>query len=173
MALCLLKSSGSLFKLHYEELAFDCIIGREGLLAAENKKEGDWATPKGRFAMRGLYYRPDRVPPESLSSVTAFEPVALQEHFGWCDDASHPEYNQLIERPHLGRHEKLWRDDGLYDVIIPLGYNDNPAIKGRGSAIFLHCAEPDKPFTQGCLALAKDDLLLLLNRLDKNPSIQI
>ena len=153
--------------------ALPCIIGREGLVSAAHKKEGDWSTPKGCYPMRGLYYRSDRLGAQTFDGLKVLKPVCLAEHFGWCDDSTHPDYNQLVHLPHPGRHEKLWREDGLYDVIIPLGYNDDPVIAGKGSAIFIHCAEPDKPFTQGCIALKKEHLLTLINRLEEHPSIQI
>ena len=150
-----------------------CIIGREGLVSAEHKKEGDWSTPKGRYPLRGLYYRSDRLDARTFDGLKYLKPVYLAEHFGWCDDSAHPDYNKLVHLPHPAHHEKLWREDGLYDVIIPLGYNDDPVIAGKGSAIFIHCAESDKPFTQGCIALKKKHLLTLINGLEEHPSIQI
>jgi L,D-peptidoglycan transpeptidase YkuD (ErfK/YbiS/YcfS/YnhG family) len=66
-----------------------------------------------------------------------------------------------VRLPHPFRHERLWRDDGLYDLIVPLGYNDDPPVPGLGSAIFLHCASPDYRATEGCIAIAIKDLLSL------------
>jgi len=64
--------------------------------------------------------------------------------------------------PYPAGHERLWREDHVYDLIVALGYNDDPILPGRGSAIFLHVARPDYSPTEGCVACARDDLLALL-----------
>lgn len=140
-------------------LGAPCAIGRAGLTAA--KREGDLATPIGRFALRMCYFRPDRVRPPK----TGLQTIALSPFDGWCDDAAHPEYNQHVKLPFEGRHEKLWRDDHVYDVIIPLGYNDDPVVPGKGSAIFMHLAHDDYRGTEGCIALQISDMLALLPQL--------
>jgi L,D-peptidoglycan transpeptidase YkuD (ErfK/YbiS/YcfS/YnhG family) len=131
-------------------------IGRSGLTV--DKHEGDGATPTGIFPLRQLWYRPDRVTlPE-----TGLARIPITSDSGWSDDPVDQLYNQAMPLPHPYRHERLWRDDELYDLIVPLGYNDDPPIAGRGSAIFLHCARPDYAPTEGCVAVAYDDLLALL-----------
>ncbi len=69
-----------------------------------------------------------------------------------------PAYNQPVALPHPGRHERLWREDAVYDIVGVLGWNDDPVRPGRGSAIFLHVARPDFAPTEGCVALALPDL---------------
>jgi L,D-peptidoglycan transpeptidase YkuD (ErfK/YbiS/YcfS/YnhG family) len=88
------------------------------------------------------------------------EPLAPQD--GWCDDPDDPGYNRMVTLPYAGRHEELWRADGLYDVIGVLGWNDDPVMRGRGSAIFLHVARADFAPTEGCVALPLAELLALL-----------
>jgi L,D-peptidoglycan transpeptidase YkuD (ErfK/YbiS/YcfS/YnhG family) len=129
-----------------------CAVGRSGLSAV--KREGDGATPIGAFPCRLLYWRPDRQarPPTLLPSQ------ALSPADGWCDDPADPAYNHPVRLPYPRSAEALWRADGLYDLIVPLGYNDSPVIPGRGSAIFLHVARPDYAGTEGCVALALADL---------------
>lgn len=133
-----------------------CALGRSGVSAA--KREGDGATPAGSFLMRRLLYRPDRVaaPPTRLG-VSA---IALDS--GWCDAPADPAYNRPVKLPYAASTEALWRDDALYDLIVPLGYNDDPPKPGLGSAIFLHVARPDYGPTEGCVALARADLLAIL-----------
>lgn len=140
---------------------YRCTIGRGGIAAPGEKREGDLKTPSGRFALRGCYYRPDRLPPPT----TQLPLTALTSSDGWCDDAAHPEYNRSVKLPFSARHEKLWREDHVYDLIIPLGYNDDPVIAGLGSAIFMHLMRPDGVGTEGCVALAREDLLALLPQL--------
>jgi len=131
-------------------------LGRGGVTYA--KREGDGATPIGTFALRRLYYRPDRLPmPRTGLAVSAIHPSD-----GWSDDPRDGLYNQAVLLPHPYSHERLWREDGVYDLIVPLGYNDDPPIPGLGSAIFLHCARPDYSPTEGCVAIALPDLLRLV-----------
>ncbi len=142
--------------------AIACTIGRAGIAAAGEKREGDLKTPSGSFTLRCCYYRPDRISPPP---VTSLKLIALTPEDGWCDDPSHPLYNQPVKLPFEGRHEKLWREDHVYDLIIPLGYNDGvdgPIIPGAGSAIFLHLMREDGVGTEGCIALGRADLLGLL-----------
>ena len=133
-----------------------CALGRSGVTL--NKHEGDGATPAGRFALREVMFRADRMeqPPPPLLC----RPIARD--MGWSDDPADTEYNKLVFLPHAGGHEELWREDGIYDIIVVLGYNDHPPKPNLGSAIFMHIAKPDYSPTEGCVALAKDDLLALL-----------
>ena len=122
------------------------------------KREGDGATPIGAWPMRRLLYRADRVgvPPTRLPA----HPIAPED--GWCDDPADPAYNRPVRLPYAGRHERLWREDGIYDLIVVLGHNDDPVLPGAGSAIFLHLAKPDYGPTEGCVALAPEDLRRVL-----------
>ena len=126
--------------------------GRGGI--RRDKTEGDGATPVGSFALRRLLYRPDRVTPPQCD----LETDAIGPEDGWCDDPAHADYNRQIALPHPASHERLWRDDALYDLLVVLGHNDSPAQPGHGSAIFLHVARSDYGPTEGCVALARSDL---------------
>lgn len=125
-----------------------CAIGAKGL--AHDKKEGDRATPVGRFLLRRLWYRPDRLAPP----YSSFPTHKISPKSGWCDDISSPFYNRPIRRPMLATHERLWRQDGLYDVFFELGHNDDPPQKGCGSAIFLHLQKNNFQPTLGCVAVS-------------------
>ena len=133
-----------------------CSVGRGGL--RRNKQEGDGATPIGRWPLRRLFYRPDR----EDRPGTRLPSSPLAPNLGWCDDPDDALYNQPVKLPYPGRHETLWRKDALYDLIVVLGYNDAPPLRGAGSAIFLHVATLDYDPTEGCVALAKDHLRSLL-----------
>ena len=125
-----------------------CALGAAGL--SDAKTEGDRATPIGVFALRRLWYRPDRV----LRPESAFPISEISQKSGWCDASEAPLYNRPIERPLQASHETLWRRDRLYDVFFELGYNDNPPEKGRGSAIFLHLQKNNFQPTLGCVAVS-------------------
>ena len=64
-----------------------------------------------------------------------------------------PRYNRPVRLPYPARHERMWREDDLYDVVLDLAWNRGPIRKGRGSAIFLHCAKPGFTPTEGCVAV--------------------
>jgi len=133
-----------------------CVLGRTGVTA--DKREGDGATPLGGWPVRRVLYRPDRLcEPETDLPCT---PIAPDD--GWCDDPASPAYNQPVKLPFDGGHEALWRADGLYDLLVVLGFNDDPAVPGMGSAIFLHCAPPGGRPTAGCVALERDGLEAVL-----------
>jgi L,D-peptidoglycan transpeptidase YkuD (ErfK/YbiS/YcfS/YnhG family) len=89
--------------------------------------------------------------------------IPLDEKSGWCDDVNSPEYNQFVRLPCNSSHEQLWRKDHLYDVIIVIGYNDDPVIKHKGSAIFLHIAKPNYEATAGCIGLKNNYKGQILN----------
>ncbi len=133
-----------------------CALGRAGI--RQDKREGDGATPAGLFALRRLLYRADRLP----APRTALPAAAIAVEDGWSDDPNDPLYNRHVRLPHAGRHERLWRDDALYDLILVIGHNDDPPMPGLGSAVFVHVARPDYGPTEGCVALALGDLLELL-----------
>jgi L,D-peptidoglycan transpeptidase YkuD (ErfK/YbiS/YcfS/YnhG family) len=142
--------------LRYNHMEFKCTLGEKGLTG--DKREGDMKTPLGCFPLKECWYRKDRMeaPNSSLPLIT----IAPDD--GWCDDPQHASYNQPVKLPFTASHEELFRDDEKYDLIVTLGYNDNPFKPGKGSAIFLHVAPEDYPATQGCVGLHKKDLLELL-----------
>ena len=135
---------------------YRCALGRAGVVA--RKVEGDEATPAGLLPLRRVLFRADRLRPPAC-----FVPVGpIGPDDGWCDDPAHSDYNRPVPLPHPARHERLWRDDAVYDVVGVLGWNDAPVERGRGSAIFLHVMRPDFGPTAGCVALPLPDLLQVL-----------
>lgn len=143
-------------RLVWRERQYRCALGAGGV--RREKREGDGATPAGAFLLRRVLYRADRLG----RPATGLPIDRLREHDGWCDSPADPSYNRQIRLPYLARHERLWRADRLYDVIVVLGFNDAPAVPGRGSAVFLHVARADYGPTEGCVALALGDLLAVL-----------
>lgn len=146
-------------KLIADGVEYECRIGRAGVSA--NKCEGDLTTPIGRFPMRWCYWRPDKLAEAPKTQLPLLE---ITPDDGWCDDPQDPLYNQPVVLPFEPSHEKLFRDDDVYDLVIPLGYNDDPAKPGKGSAIFMHLMRSDGVGTEGCVALKREDLLALLPR---------
>ncbi|MEK9967541.1 MAG: L,D-transpeptidase family protein [Ferrovibrio sp.] len=153
----------------YGGLRYRCALGKGGVLPEAEKREGDGATPLGRYPLRQVYYRADRVD----APQTRLPLQALTPQDGWCDDPLDPAYNRFVVLPHAASHERLWRDDAIYDVIVVLGHNDDPPVPGLGSAIFMHVARPDYSSTEGCVALALPDLLNLLAVLRPGAQIEL
>ena len=139
-----------------------CLIGKAGTISAADKREGDMASPIGSWPLRRVFFRPDRLDPPR----TALPLVPLHEGLGWCDDPGDPRYNRLVALPFAASHEEMWREDHLYDLVVELGYNDDPPVAGHGSAIFLHLREAHTTHTAGCIAVTRDDLLRLLSNAD-------
>jgi len=151
-----------------------CLVGKAGLIAASGKREGDMATPVGDWPLRHVYYRPDRIAlPANAKPANALPTIPLTPAMGWCDDPEHASYNMPVELPFPASHERLWREDGLYDVIVVLGHNDSPPMPCLGSAVFFHLCEKDTKFTAGCVAVAKQDMMIFLQTADTGTILRI
>ena len=144
-----------------------CTVGAGGI--REDKVEGDAATPAGSHPLRRIYFRNDRLVPPKVRLPA--RPIA--EHDGWCDDPHAPTYNRLVRTPNTWSHEKMWREDGLYDLVVVVGYNDDPPEGEWGSAIFLHIAKDDYAPTRGCVAFKREDLLDLVTLIGPQTKINI
>ena len=153
--------------LYYLKYKIKCSIGKEGI--TKDKKEGDLKTPKGKFKLKFIFYRKDKI----KILKTSFKKVAIKKSMGWCDDVKSKKYNKLISFPFKFSAEKLWRKDNIYDVVIILNYNLSPVKKNKGSAIFLHIAKKNYSPTTRCIAINKKDMLNLTANLKKNSAIII
>jgi L,D-peptidoglycan transpeptidase YkuD (ErfK/YbiS/YcfS/YnhG family) len=157
--------SGS--QLSFGDKTYRCAIGKGGL--STSKREGDGATPIGIFPLRECWYRADRV----KAPKTGLPVKIIKQDDGWCDDPKSLDYNLPVKLPFDFSHEKLWRDDSRYDLMVPLGYNDEPIVAGKGSAIFLHIASDSYSPTEGCVAVSQQDLLEILVQVGPETRIDI
>lgn len=142
-----------------------CTIGRTGL--TPEKSEGDNATPYGTLTLTGCLYRPDRMLPPAPWA----QPIRPLD--GWSDAPDDPDYNTPVRLPHPFRHERLWRADPLYDLILLTDWNSRPAIPGRGSAIFVHRWRRAGAPTAGCIALSPTDLRWLAARAQPGTPVMV
>ena len=149
-----------------DEFVFKCSVGKNGLKT--KKIEGDNCTPIGVFKIGKVYYRPDRV----KKPETILKTKAISKNMGWCDDPYNKNYNKEIILNKKNKGEKLFRNDNTYDILIIIEYNTKKTQPFKGSAIFIHLTKNYKP-TKGCVALKKNDLLILLKIIEKNSKIKI
>ena len=92
---------------------------------------------------------------------------------GWCDDPKSEQYNKLVKLPYVYKHEKLFKKENIYDIIIVLNYNMNPIKKNKGSAIFIHVAKNNFEKTEGCVAVRKQQLLKIIKEVKPNTKVKI
>jgi L,D-peptidoglycan transpeptidase YkuD (ErfK/YbiS/YcfS/YnhG family) len=137
-------------------LRVPCKLGRTGRRWL--KREGDGATPRGVWPMRQVLAR--RTASQGLRTALPLRFMAPDD--GWCDAADDRNYNRFVKLPYGASHEELWRKDHLYDVVVILGHNEVPRIKGLGSAVFFHLSDPDGGPTAGCIAVTPQDMRKVL-----------
>lgn len=144
-----------------------CEIGRSGAIPGADKREGDGATPLGDWPVLAALFRRDRARvPAGIRLPWRW----IGREDGWSDDPADPAYNRPVLHPHAFSAEHLWREDGLYDVIVVIGHN-MPPVPGMGSAVFLHCLE-GRP-TAGCVAIDRETLRALAARIAPGEIVRI
>ncbi len=148
-------------------LQFPCSLGRSGCRA--RKREGDGATPIGGWPLSSVLYRDDRMP----RPRTPLPARPLRPSDGWCDEPRDRNYNRFVRHPYPASAERLWRQDGLYDIIVILAHNFRPRLRRGGSAIFLHVAGAGYSPTEGCIALQRNHLMALIERTSIKPVLEI
>ena len=150
-----------------DDFIFKCCVGKNGFI--KRKKEGDKKTPIGKFSLDNIYYRHDK----KIKPISKLKSIKIRKTMGWCNDTkSERHYNKLINTKTIFKHEKLFRRDYKYNLLIPIKYNFKKPIIGRGSCIFIHLTKNYKP-TNGCIALKENDFLIMLKLINKNSKIKI
>ncbi len=152
-------------RLTYAGRSYPCVLGRAGI--STSKREGDGATPVGRFPLRRVLYRADKLP----APQTQLPVGIIGRTDGWCDAPDDALYNRPVTLPYPASAENMWRDDALYDVVVVIGHNDDPVVPAAGSAIFMHVAGHEP--TAGCIAFSREYLLDILARLLPGADIDI
>jgi L,D-peptidoglycan transpeptidase YkuD (ErfK/YbiS/YcfS/YnhG family) len=156
------RQEGTIFTAGWAGTVRPCAVGRSGI--GSKQREGDGITPAGQWPLRRVFFRSDRL--DSPKTILPVEKIDRED--AWCDIPGDPKYNRLVRLPYATLNERLWRDDHVYDVIAVIGFNDSPVVEGKGSAIFLHVARIDYAPTEGCVAMALDDLLSALEQLRRS-----
>jgi L,D-peptidoglycan transpeptidase YkuD (ErfK/YbiS/YcfS/YnhG family) len=153
--------------LYFKDYRIKCAIGKRGITS--NKVEGDRKTPKGTFKLKSIFYRKDRI----FKIKSSLKKNIIRKNMGWCDDPSSKYYNQIVKFPFNKKAEQLWKKNNVYDIIIIIDYNLRPIMKNKGSAIFLHIAKKKYEPTQGCVAVNKKNMYLLIKKINNRTKIII
>ena len=154
-------------KLTLDKYRIKCAIGKRGI--GNKKREGDKITPIGKFKIRTILYRKDRMPHFKCK----INKLSIKSEMGWCDDPKSKKYNKLINLPFKYSYEKLFKRENIYDIVLVLNYNMSPIKKNKGSAIFIHVAKKNYKKTQGCVAVEKLALLKILKEITIYTKIKI
>ena len=154
-------------KLTFNNYKVKCAIGKRGI--GVKKREGDKITPKGKFKIKYILYRKDRV----SNLKTKLLKTKINKKMGWCDDPKSIFYNKLIRLPSKYSFERLYKKNNTYDIILVLNFNINPTIKSKGSAIFIHVATKNYKKTEGCIAVNKKDLKQIVEKINKKTIVNI
>ena len=152
--------------LTYNNYKVKCAIGKRGI--GDKKKEGDLITPSGQFKVKYILYRKDRV-----KFSTKQKKKIIKKNMGWCNDPESKEYNKSVKLPSSFNHEKLYKKENIYDIILVINYNMNPIKRNKGSAIFIHIAKKNYKKTEGCVAIKKRELLKIVKKIKPNTKIKI
>ena len=152
--------------LTYNKLKVKCAIGKKGI--GYKRKEGDLITPIGQFKIKYILYRKDRV-----KIKTKLKRKIIKKNLGWCDDPKSTHYNKPVKLPFTYSHEKLYKKENIYDIVLVLNYNMNPIKKNKGSAIFIHVAKNNFKKTEGCIAIKKLNLIKLIKKINANTKVKI
>ena len=153
--------------LFIDKYKVKCAVGKRGI--GIKKKEGDFITPVGKYKIKFIFYRKDKV--KKLQTILKKFPI--DNKMGWCNDPKSKKYNKPIKYPFNFSSEKLFRKDNIYDIILVLNYNMSPVKKNRGSAIFIHVSKKNYKSTKGCIAVKKIQLLKILRNIKKNTKVKI
>jgi len=152
--------------LTYNKLKVKCAIGKKGI--GNKRREGDLLTPKGIFRIKYILYRKDRV-----KISTKLKKKIIKKDMGWCDDPQSNLYNKLVKLPFTHKHEKLYKKENIYDIILVLNFNMHPIKKNKGSAIFIHVAKNNFKKTEGCIAIKKQSLIKIIKKIKPNSKVKI
>ena len=153
--------------LTYNRYKAKCALGKRGI--GYKKKEGDLITQKDQYRIKYLLYRRDRI----KKIKTKLTRLSINKNMGWCNDSKSKNYNQLVKLPFKFNHEKLYRRDNIYDLILVLNFNMNPIKKNKGSAIFIHIAKKKYNKTEGCVAINKKMFLRIITKITRKTLVKI
>ena len=119
--------------------------------------------------MGSLFFRADR----ENKPLTNIKCIKINKDTICCNEIKNKNnYNKIIKKTKKKiKHETLFRKDNKYNFVLPIKYNKKN-IQGKGSCIFIHLTNNYKE-TAGCIALKKNDFLILLKLINSRTKILI
>ena len=132
-----------------------CGYGRKGLKPFNERHEGDETTPIGSFPILhafGFGSNP--------GTAMTWREITANSYWSGEEDT----YNTWVESATPIGGEHLIDYDICYKYAMAIGFNVNPTVYKRGSAIFLHCKNPADWGSAGCVSVTEDNMLALLNK---------
>ena len=142
--------------LYFNKKKIICLVGKNGI--GNKCREGDMITPRGVFKMSKIYYRYDEIGKIN----TKIPSQKISKKLIWITDPKSKKYNSPSIQNSSHNFENFHRNDNIYDIVIVVNFNFSPCKKFKGSAIFIHCTEKNKNFTEGCIAVKKEVLIEML-----------
>tara|TARA_B100000674_G_C37724736_1_gene861473 strand:- start:365 stop:859 length:495 start_codon:yes stop_codon:yes gene_type:complete len=122
-------------------------IGKGGI--SKRVSEHTQTTPSGEHEIIGMLYRPDRIRKPRDWAM----PILLNS--SWSDDIKDPDYNLMVSFSDKYSRKILHIPAPNYDLILLTDWNWPDAIKGRGSAFFIHQWTNEKAPTEGSIAMSR------------------
>ena len=125
-------------------------------------RAGDHKTPVGTFRFDFAFgLKPD--------PGCAFPYTQINQYHYWSGDWNY-KYNQFVDIRYAPANFETYGSEHLinynpfYNYALNMGYNAE-CTPGRGSALFMHCSKPGRPFTLGCVAMPEDKMLFIMQHI--------
>ena len=137
-------------------------VGKNGLCSDEAHKEGCGQTPMGTYRFNKAFGIAD-------DPGCAIPYTKVTDDTYWSGDPREGmHYNEMVS---LSEYPNLAMDDSehiveyeyQYQYCMNISFNE-AGTPGRGSAIFLHCFGPTKPYTGGCVAVPENKMKSIMQR---------
>ena len=137
-------------------------VGKNGLCLDADHAEGCGQTPVGTYGFNKAF----GIAPDPGCAIPY---VQVDDDTYWSGDMNEGmHYNEMVDikdYPDLDMEnsEHIVDYDYQYQYCLNISFNDD-GTPGRGSAIFLHCFGPEKPYTGGCVAVPENIMKLIMQR---------
>jgi L,D-peptidoglycan transpeptidase YkuD (ErfK/YbiS/YcfS/YnhG family) len=151
-------------------------FGANGLIDGQKRTTGNLQTPTGIWTIGGFLFGQHAHPP--AGTQMKYRPITSNSWWSAVHDST---YNTWVESGSSVSGEHLADARVQYEYAFDSGYNSPPneRVIGRGTAIFIHCAEPPGNSlgknTHGCVAVDPSVMKKLFTTLDpaRNPTCAI
>ena len=147
-------------------LSTPAFVGKNGLCPDADHAEGCGQTPIGEYHFNKAF----GIAPDPGCAIPYTQ---VTDDTYWSGDSREGmHYNEMVsfaEFPDLDMEnsEHIVDYEYQYQYCLNISFNED-GTAGRGSAIFLHCFGPTKPYTGGCVALPENIMRTVMEKVDPN-----